>query len=626
MPAETANSELPGAADPGTMVIRALPEHVVNRIAAGEVIERPASVIKELVENALDAGATGIDIVIAGGGKSLIRVHDDGCGMTRNDLEIAVLRHRTSKLPDDDLSRISSLGFRGEALAAIGAVARMTITSCPAAPDIAGDYGWEIEVEAGRIGDIRPSPCNEGTTVEIRDLFFATPARLKFLRSDRAEGAAIIDMVRRLALVRPDVTFVLAGGDRAPLRLAAGSDPSRRLADVLGREFSENAVPVQAEREGIGLTGHAGLPGYSRANGLHQYFSVNGRPVRDRQLSGALRGAYGDLMPRGRFPVAVFDIACPPSLVDVNVHPAKAEIRFRDPGLVRGLIVGAVREALAAGGLRAATPMAAGAVRAMSDTVSSVAASGRPMAVSGDKNWRDWARPSPTATHAGMGEAPQKPFDAVAPSAPPGRSAGSEPAGGDGADYPLGAACAQLHGNYIVAQTADGLVIVDQHAAHERLVYERLKRARAGGPVPRQLLLIPDVIEMDQADIARITERAGELADLGLVIESFGPGAVAVSETPALLGEVDTRALVRAIADDLAEFDASTHLVDRLDQVAATMACHGSVRSGRALNQTEMNALLRDMERTPGAGYCNHGRPTFVELKLADVEGLFKRR
>ena len=423
MPAESAalHNE---AVDDTAATIRALPEHIVNRIAAGEVIERPASVIKELVENALDAGATAIDILIAGGGKSLIRVRDDGRGMTRRDLLTAVLRHRTSKLPDDDLSRIVSLGFRGEALAAIGAVSRMTVASRSRVPDAGGDHGWEIVVNGGDKGEVRPARHGHGTTVEIRDLFFATPARLKFLRTERAEGAAAIDMVRRLALVRPDVSFVVADGDRPALRFAATGDFSRRLADVMGRDFLANSVVVDAQREGFGLIGHVGLPTFSRANGLHQFFSVNGRPVRDRQLAGALRAAYGDLMPRGRFPVAALDVDCPPDRVDVNVHPAKAEVRFRDPGLVRGLIVGAVREVLAGVGLRTATPMAAGALAAMGRTRAARAAPASP-------EWRNWASPDDAPRNAGFGEAEPAAFSAFPPGAAHVEPAPPVPAAGE---------------------------------------------------------------------------------------------------------------------------------------------------------------------------------------------------
>ncbi|MHA1189344.1 MAG: DNA mismatch repair endonuclease MutL [Alphaproteobacteria bacterium] len=617
--------------DDAAPVIRALPEHIVNRIAAGEVIERPASVIKELVENALDAGATNIDIVTAGGGKSLIRVHDDGHGMSRADLAVAIVRHCTSKLPDDDLSHIASLGFRGEALASIGAVARMTIASRHATgagttKGTSTHHGWEITVEGGTIGQTRPSALAAGTSVEIRDLFFATPARLKFLRSERAEAAAVADMVRRLALVRPDVAITLSNGDRPPLRFASTDDPLVRLRHVLGAEFADNALVVDAEREGIGLIGHIGLPTYSRANGLHQYFSVNGRPVRDRQLAGALRAAYSDFMPRGRFPVAALDILCPPEFVDVNVHPAKAEIRFRDPGLVRGLIVGSVRQVLSETGLRFASPMAAGTLQAMAPTT----IMRTPDHFAKPNAWQGWAAPASPGSEAGhkagLGEGQQAPFAAFPPSAAPANQGNTAAQAADFADFPLGAARAQIHQNYIVAQTTNGLVIVDQHAAHERLVYERLKAALAGAEVPRQLLLIPEIIDMNQDDSERILARADELATFGLVVESFGPGAIAVLETPALLGEIDAAGLVRAIADDLAECDATTRLADRLDYVAATMACHGSVRAGRILKTAEMDALLRDMERTPGAGQCNHGRPTFVELKLADIERLFGRR
>jgi DNA mismatch repair protein MutL len=597
--------------------IRRLPEHIVNRIAAGEVVERPASVVKELVENALDAGATRVEVVTATGGKSLIRVSDDGAGMRRDELALAVARHCTSKLDDDDLQRIATFGFRGEALASIGAVARLSIQSRHAT----GPHAWSIEVDGGRIGEPAPASHAAGTQIEVCDLFFATPARLKFLRSDRAEAAAIADTVRRLALANPGVRFTLAGSDRAPLDFPAATGERAlgfRTAQILGADFLTDAMQIDAAREGIRLSGYAGLPTFNRANSLQLFMFVNGRPLRDPLLSGALRAAYADVLARDRYPAAVLFIELPPSEVDVNVHPAKLEVRFRDQGLVRGLIIGAIREALAAHGVRAAGSIGAETLSAFRpEPARSPAANG----ARHNGGWSGWAAPEAR----GFAEETQAPFAVLDRPSADARAAMPPP---DDATLmrPLGAARAQLHGNYIVAQTDDGLVIVDQHAAHERIVYERLKAGLEGRRVPRQILLIPEVVDLPREDVERLLARAAELADLGLALEAFGPGAVAVTETPAMLGEVDAAALVRDIADDLAEWDSSTRLSQRLDRVAATMACYGSVRAGRQLKAEEMDALLREMEATPQSGQCNHGRPTYVELKLADVERLFGRR
>ncbi len=592
------------------MSLRVLPPGLVNRIAAGEVVERPASVVKELVENALDAGARRIEVSLRDGGRSLIAVVDDGAGMAPAELDLAVERHATSKLPDDDLVRIATLGFRGEALPSIGAVARLAITSRPPGADSA----WTILVEGGTKRAPAPAAHPPGTRVEVRDLFYATPARLKFLKAPRTEALAALDCLKRLAMAWPEVAFTLLDDGRASLRLAPAQGELfaarlDRLGAVLGREFADNAVPVDAEREGIRLTGHAGLPTYSRANTLSQFLFVNGRPVRDRLLQGAVRGAYDDLVPNGRYPAVALFLEVPPELVDVNVHPAKAEVRFREAALVRGLLVSALRHALAGAGHRAATTVSAAALAAFRHgPVSSPSYPPRGM------------------PQAGLAEATvayQAPLTGtVVTSAPP---PADEPAGA--AEHPLGAARAQLHGTYIVAQTADGIVIVDQHAAHERLVYERIKAALAEGGVKRQLLLLPEVVELDDAAAAeRLAARAGELAELGLVLEAFGTGAVLVREVPALLGETAVQGLVRDLADELAAFDTAESLRDRLDAVCSRMACHGSVRAGRRLNEAEMNALLREMERTPFAGQCNHGRPTYVELKLGDIERLFGRR
>jgi DNA mismatch repair protein MutL len=605
------------------MPIRQLSEGVVNRIAAGEVVERPASVVKELVENALDAGARRIEIVTDGGGRRLIRVADDGSGMGAEDLALAVERHATSKLPDDDLLDIRTLGFRGEALPSIGAVARLSIASRPAG----AAHAVAITVEGGVKSKVRPAALAEGTRVEVRDLFYATPARLKFLKSDRSESEAIRDVVRRLAMSRPDVAFTtslnLLGEERAPMTWAAAlpGPPGRlkRLADVLGAEFQANAVEITGGRDGFSVAGFAALPTLSRANSLGQYLFVNDRPVRDKLLIGVVRGAYADYLPRDRHPVVALFVTLDPREVDVNVHPAKAEVRFRDPALVRSLLIRALQEALVREGSRAAT----------SGGSATIAAFRRPPA--GGRGGWDWRR-SPARpldgtlvprAGSGVAEPAQAAFDAGLPAADA-RASLAETA--DLAERPLGAARAQLHETYIVAQTRDGLVIVDQHAAHERIVYERLKAELAHTGVARQILLIPEIVELDEADVARMLARSAELARYGLVIEPFGPGALAVRETPGLLGEIDAAALVRDLAEHLAEWDATLPLERTLMHVAATMACHGSVRAGRRLKPEEMNALLREMETTPNSGQCNHGRPTYVELKLGDIERLFGRK
>ena len=612
------------------MPVRRLDETVVNRIAAGEVVERPASVARELIDNAVDAGATRIEIVTAGGGRDLLRVSDDGCGMGAEDLRLAVERHCTSKLTDD-LDDIRTLGFRGEALPSIGSVARLSITTRARGRD-----GWRVEVDGGVMKAPSPTAAAPGTVVEVRDLFHATPARLKFLKTDRSEAAAITDVVRRAALAHPDIGFVLTGDDRQRAdypsqRADTGSDQTGRVAQVLGRDFCEDAIPIDAEREGIQLTGLTALPAFHRGNGLHVHVFVNGRPVRDRQLTGAVRGAYGDRIPKHRHPVCALFLTCPPRDVDVNVHPAKAEVRFRDPGLVRGLIVGALRQAL-----EAATPQAsqAGAGRLVSllrPGVSRVS----PTAPA-DHDWT--TSPARPLDHGGLREPGQAAFDTGTPSA---RSETSvivpttgtpAPANDDRtvadvqvhAGY-LGAARAQLHETYIVSQTPDGIVIVDQHAAHERLVLERLKEELANAGVARQLLLIPQVVEMSDADTERLMGYGEALERAGLLLERFG-GGVLVRETPALLGAVDAARLCRDLADEIAGFARADGLERRLEAVLSTMACHGSVRAGRRMGGAEMDRLLRDMEATPNSGTCNHGRPTWVELKKSDIERLFGRR
>jgi len=613
------------------MPIRRLPEGLVNRIAAGEVVERPASAVKELVENSLDAGAARIEVGLRDGGRTLIAVSDDGCGMGADDLVLCLERHATSKLADDDLTRIATLGFRGEALPSLAAVSRLTLTSRAAGADEA----WSIGVEGGEMGELRPAAHPRGTRVEVRDLFFATPARLKFLKGTPTEVGHIVDVVGRLAMARPDVAFSLTDEGRALLSLPAtagdltGSPDAglRRIGAVVGKDFAANAVTVEAERDEYRLSGHAGVPTHHRRTTAHQFLFVNGRPVRDRLLHGAIRGAYQDLLASDRHPAVVLFLDLPAELVDVNVHPMKTEVRFRDAGLVRGLIVSALKHALAAAGHRSAP-------RAMPWPANGGLGAGG-LGVGGRGGGAAPSGPSPAAAGlalafaaplpGGLAEA-AAPFEGVAASmqaSSAGDPAGDTPAG----DIPpLGFARAQLHGTYIVAQSADGMVIVDQHAAHERLTHERLKRALHAGGVPRQVLLLPEVVELDAASIDRLTRRAEELTALGLVLEPFGPGAVVVREVPALLGPVDARGLITDLAEDLAELGEAVAMGERLSRVCASMACHGSVRAGRKLSIDEMNALLREMERTPHSGQCSHGRPTWVELKRSDIERLFGRR
>ena len=585
------------------MAIRLLPPVLVNRIAAGEVVERPAAAVKELVENAIDAGAARIDVMLKEGGQGLIAVADNGAGMTAEELVLAVERHCTSKLPEDDLLRIASLGFRGEALPSIGAVSRMRITSRPPGADSA----WEIAVEAGTKAAPVPAAHPPGTRVEVRDLFFATPARLKFLKTPRTERDLAVDSVRRLAMAYPGIAFTVIGDDeRLLLRLAAagGSEPAiarrARLAALLGRDFAENSVEVDAERGGFRLTGLIGLPTLNRAAPRDQYLVVNGRPVRDKLLVGAVRGAYQDVLARDRHPMVALFVDAPADEIDVNVHPAKAEVRFRDAALVRGLIVGALRNALAAAGHRASSTVAAGAVAAF-----------RPGA----------GIPAPSPPRFAF--PPPDPSLALAESANNFlRPAEEAPA----TETRLGTPRAQLHRTYILAETPTGIVLVDQHAAHERLVYERMKEALATQGVGRQALLLPEIVELDETAAARLAARAEELAEFGLVLEAFGLGAVVVREVPALLPGLDVGALVRDLADELAEWGDTLALKERIETVCGTLACHTSVRAGRHLSPPEMDALLRQMEATPNSGQCNHGRPTYIALDLADIERLFGRR
>ena len=638
------------------MPIRQLSETMINQIAAGEVVERPASVVKELVENALDAGAGRIEVATAGGGLGLIRVVDDGSGMPEEELALAISRHCTSKL-DEDIHDIRSLGFRGEALPSIGSVSRLTIRSRTKA----ADSGAEISVEGGRVASVRPAPSNRGTTVEVRDLFFATPARLKFMKTERAEATAIADTLKRIAIAFPAVRFTLSGTDRSTLELSATGDDTEgrlgRIAQVMGSDFPDNSIAIDAARESVRLEGHVSIPSYTRANALQQYAYVNGRPVRDKLIASAIRGAYADVLPRDRHAVTVLFLTLDPAYVDVNVHPAKADVRFRDPGLVRGLIVGAIRQALANAGIRPATT---GTQAMMSAFRPGGPTYAHPGPSANHRSYNPEFRASPstgfggdfrTSPSAGYGSdfrsAPAADYDVAHSSFRP-LDAGFDEAVQASFDAgplhsadaragqtevieallqtELGAARAQVHENYIVAQTKDSLVIVDQHAAHERLVYEALKNALNSRPIPSQMLLLPEIVDLPEEDAERLAVHSETLARFGLGVERFGPGAVAVRETPAMLGETDVAQLVRDLADEIADSDTADTLKERLHAIAATMACHGSVRSGRRLRPEEMNALLRQMEATPGSGTCNHGRPTYIELKLADIEKLFGRR
>ena len=635
---------------------------LADQIAAGEVVERPASVVKELIENALDAGATRIEIATAGGGKNLIRVTDDGGGIVADQMPLAVRRHCTSKL-SGGLDAIKTLGFRGEALPAIGSVARLSLKSRAAGSHEA----HEIVVAGGTPSPMRPAALSRGTVIEVRDLFQAVPARLKFLKSDRAENAAITDVVRRVAIAFPAVRFELSGPDRSQtvFEPVERTEPLARIAAVIGSEFSENAVAIGAERDAVRLDGFAGIPTYHRGNALQQFFYVNGRPVRDKMLLSALRGAYADVMAKDRFPVAVMFLSLDPALVDVNVHPAKADVRFRDAGLVRGLIVGSIRQAFAEAGLRSSTAAADGLMargqgnarqpRGEADGwpgASPVTAAPRRFAGfspggytgNGTAYGSGFATPGQAAYSAES--SPFRPFgyegnghlgtepdangafapETDRPALPEYAAAVSDWASGLASGHPLGAAKAQFHKNFIVAETEDGIVIVDQHAAHERLVYETLKRAIHGRPLASQMLLIPEIVDLPEDDCDRLCELSETLLKLGLGLERFGPGAVAVAETPAILGQVDCQRLVRDLADETAEFGTAEGVRAKIDHVAATIACHGSVRSGRVMKPEEMNALLRKMEATPGSGQCNHGRPTFIALKLSDIETMFGRR
>jgi len=590
------------------MTIRILPPTTISRIAAGEVIERPASAVKELVENAIDAGAANIAVTLQGAGKVLIRVTDDGSGMSREELTLAPQRHATSKLPDDDLLGVRFLGFRGEALPSIGSVSRLTLTSRAQGASEA----WSVMVEGGEMNEPAPAAHAQGTTVEVRDLFYATPARLNFLRAERTEIDHARDIVTRLAMAHPTISFSLTSDGKTLCRFDSAQGELMdarmlRLAAILGRDFTDNSLPIDVAREQLRLTGFTSLPTFNRGTSSEQYLFVNGRPVRDKVLLGAVRGAYQDFLAHSRYPVVALFIDLPSEMVDVNVHPAKAEVRFREPGLVRGTLVSALKNTLAAAGHRASTTVSLAALGAAIPQQGSFHASA---------SHGNLAHAIPLLREAGL----MLQFE----HAPSART--TEDIAQEATRYPLGAARGQLHNTYIVAQTEDGIVIVDQHAAHERLVYERMKTAMQQTGVARQKLLIPEVVELGEPDASRLLKRAGEFEALGLIIEPFGEGTLAVREVPALLGDTDVRSLMRDLADDIEEFGEALALRDKLEHICGTMACHGSVRAGRALNVNEMNALLRQMEATPHSGQCNHGRPTYVELKLNDIEKLFGRR
>ncbi len=592
------------------MTIRVLPESLVNRIAAGEVVERPASVVKELVENAIDAGATSVDVAIEQAGKNLILIQDNGKGMRREELMLAVQRHATSKLPGDDLLNIQFFGFRGEALPSIASVSRMGI----ATRQRDDTHGWRLDMEGGKSAEPVPTTMPPGTRIEVRDLFYTTPARLNFLKSDRTETQAVAEVMRKFAMVHPQVAFTLVSDSKTLLQVAAqpasGLAASQaRIRDVMGREFAENALPLLHQRENLSLTGFASLPTHNVGNSTMQYLFVNGRQVRDKLLLGVVRGAYQDVLAHDRYAVVVLFVDVPADAVDVNVHPAKAEVRFRDAQGVRGLIIGAIRNAIDEAGFRASNNVASQALERFSAPEPHFSA---PLFAPPSGGKAVYERHNVSYAYALPPQA--RPMET--PPAP----------ANDPLSFPLGAARTQLHKTYIVAEKPDALVIVDQHAAHERLVYERMKQALAERGIARQALLIPEVVELDAVSAEALLARAAEFAALGLVIEPFGGNSVVVRETPALLGEVDVAALLAALADDVKEYDEAMTLAGQLQHVCGTMACHGSIRAGRALSVAEMNALLREMEQTPSSGQCNHGRPTYIELKRKDIETLFGRR
>jgi len=605
------------------MKIRLLPPNMVNQIAAGEVVERPASAVKELVENSIDAGAGKIDIVLRNGGQTYLSVTDDGHGMTKEELSFSMERHATSKLPDDNLENIVTLGFRGEALPSIGSVSRVVLTSRA----VGSQEGWQLRVDGGKKFGLKPAAHPQGTSVEVRDLFYATPARLKFLKTERTEMNHTIDAVKRLAMAHPNIAFTLFNGERYILKVSCSqgdflSTRLDRLDAIMGNEFGLNALAIDAEREGLRLTGHAGLPTLNRGNASLQYLFVNDRSVRDKLFFGAVRGAYRDFLAHDRYPLLALFLEVPPDALDVNVHPAKTEVRFRDPGLVRGLIVSALKHALAGAGHRASTTVSQAALGALQSPINKqlfVQSAQRTNVTSGFSQASGYGPPgSATSALANLDHSPSAKAEI--------QTDGNRGINENFGDYPLGAARGQLHETYIVSQTTDSVVIVDQHAAHERLVYEEMKATMNSEGVRRQGLLIPEIVELDEVAAEKILEKSGELEEMGLVLEAFGPGTVVVREVPALLGEINIQGLIKDLADEIVELDDTLSLKSRLSEVCSTMACHGSVRAGRRLNGDEMNALLRQMEATPHSGQCNHGRPTYVELKLSDIEKLFGRR
>ena len=617
------------------MTIRILPNNLVNQIAAGEVVERPASVLKELVENSIDAGATSIEVTLADGGKSLMIVADNGKGMSKDELPIAVERHATSKLPDDNLFNINFLGFRGEALPSISSVARLSITSRVQGAENA----WKIEVNGGEKSEVMPAALSKGTRIEVRDLFYATPARLKFLKTAAAETGQCVDIMNRIALANPKISFYL--NDEKGKKIALNAQQGelfdarlKRLSEVMGREFEENSFLIDAQRENLRISGFSSLPTLNKANSLSQYLFVNNRPVRDKLLLGAIKGAYQDVLERNRYPMCALYFDIDPAYVDVNVHPAKAEVRFYDNALVRGLLVSAIRNALNQAGQRASNVMDVSAfvqdqipefdvngvklpeTAALEET--SFAFQTEPLRPHGGFAFQGYSRSSGGSRQAVLPELERK-FSVRTEESIPAAQIQSEEVG------PLGLAKAQFHDTYIISQTEDSIIIVDQHAAHERIVMEKMKDNLARGKVASQMLLIPEVIDLKPSDKVRILENAEELAKLGLQVEEFGPSAVIVREIPALLGDCDVKSLIQDIVEEMAEWGKGFELTEKLHLVCATMACHGSVRAGRRLNIDEMNRLLRDMERTPHSGQCNHGRPTYIELKISDFEKLFHR-
>ena len=591
-------------------MLRYLPEHLINQIAAGEVVERPAAAIKELVENSIDAKASNISISVEDGGQTLIAVVDDGQGISAEELPVSVTRHATSKLPSDDLSEIRWLGFRGEALPAIGAISHLSLTS---RTEGSGSANF-LRVDGGILGNSGPAALDTGTKVEVRDIFYATPARLKFLKSARAEVMAIVDIVNQLSMARPTISFELqVDGRQRLLYQAQGSSDeelrSNRLRQVMGNEFSENSVKIKANRSDLRIVGYAGLPTLNKGNTRSQFFFVNGRPVRDKLIYGAVRAVYQDFLARGRYPAVVLFLEVNTSDVDVNVHPSKAEVRFRDPREVRGLIIGALGHALDSEGIRSSSEISNAALSAMHTNTM-----GGPRTLGVTSNREGLPNFVDAANNFLAHPSSRDMVETQGPSLEEVRS------------FPLGAALGQVNDTYIIAQTESGLIIVDQHAAHERLVYEQMKMELEDSGVARQLLLIPEVVELGPERATQLCSRASQLAELGLVIEPFGEGAILVRETPAILGETDSSGLVHQLSEALENFMDTVSLRARLDEVCSTMACHGSVRAGRRLNIAEMNALLREMERTPRSGQCNHGRPTYIDLKLTDIDRLFGRR